>query len=371
MAAFAHRRRWDIVAKAGRAAVVLGASFAFAATASAASVATTAVNPTPGPTQLQLERTINGVGKSITTVNGQSLESNQSLTDKQALMAAEQAIITNAELTLPVGKAAEANDARQGGCLCNVVSVTAMQIQINYVPTNGQSPDPAQAQSFSLTDQTVYYDSLTKVTKLDLKPGDPVVVLPDTTFKNAALVMRMKYPVADYTDMPLNISSLKSAHRADGKCFNNESDQCPDLFDPVNLMTIGDWLTVPDGAEVREAYGQITALADYSMELTNPSGSVWKLNIGRMSFCCSLGQTDSGLRLGYYVRVEFWQMKSDLASRTVFDESQAQSQMNLTKDQARQLLAEGKIALNPKTPLRAVQYVAAKPYVTPSGSPRP
>jgi len=363
------KHRGDIVRHAGRAAAITAGTLLISASASAATLTT--ATATPGPAQQQLERAVNGVGKAVTTINGKDFESTGSLTDKQAYMVAEQDALRQAALSVPIGKTAEANDPRQGGCECTVITVTDKILQVNYMPTDGQKPDLTTMQTFNLTDKTLYYDSINKVSKLNLKPGDGVTVLPDTSFQNAAVVMLMKFPLADYSDQAWNVTSLKSAHRADGKCFNNETDQCPDLSEPVNLMSIYDGMIVPDGAEVREAYGQITALTDNNMELTNPSGSVWKFNIGLKFLCCSLGQVDSGFRLGYYVRVEFWQMKNDLANRTIFDEYQSIAQMDLSKGQAQQLLAEGKISLYPKIPLRAVQYVTAKPYVTPSASPRP
>lgn len=359
-----------VLAKHASAAMAVSAgALLITATASAATITT--VGDQAGPVQQQLERTINGLGKQEVTVDGHTYEiSGGAINDRQIKAYVEQRAIWEIRKTLDLP--ADKND---GGTLAygaRVISITPTELEMTDVDPNSfkvVGTDPSNPPKLKITSQTVFIKGGKKVDKLELLPGDYIQVAAAKDFVTAGYIALMSYDPSDYTW----VSGITptSKHGKNGKCYNNETEKCPNLPAVFDLLGLGDYQTVPTDGVIREVFGKLESVDGDVAKIKTSSGTVWSFNIGyneithtnESGYYCPSCPNGADLNMqinrGDYLRVEFWQHKTDLNKREVFDQG-----FKGTKDEARKLLAEGKLNLNPEIYIRSVQIALKQPWYT-------
>ncbi len=322
LARIMHRHRLAFTRHATAAMAVSAGAFLITATATAATITTT--TDQPGPAQQQLERVVNGLGKHQVIVNGHTYEFDASLSDTQV-----RAQLEGAELRLLDLELDTARGSADGGtltCLCQVSAITADSITFEsygWKPGDQTSFDPNR---LSLTSKTIYLKGAAKVTRLDLIVGDLVSVAPAKDLKTAAYVAKHDLPFEAYFYSG-GFTSVPSARRSDGKCYNNEADQCPVLPAIRELFNSAQFNILPQDAQIREVFGQIVSIDAKNVSLKSSSGAIWTFAVGDSVSAIneagyatndrSVQNHDFQVNKGDYLRIEFWQYNIDLGKREV------------------------------------------------------
>ncbi len=315
-----HRSQFKFARHATSALAVSFGALALTAGASAATITTAQTQP--GPAQQRLERTVSGVGGEQAVIDNHLYQFDYGLTDNQIRAQAEAAEFRRLDQEL--GAARGTADGGTLSCMCKVVAITDHDIHIDYYES---SQLPMEPSTLAFTPKTIFLNGSKRVGHLDLKPGDLIVAAPNADLKTAAYIAKLDLPYKDYFYNG-NFSATASAHREDGKCYNNEADSCPTLTNSYTLINVAFAPPAPANTQIREAYGTIIALDDQNVRIQNASGTIWTFNAG--TFIKSF----ESAKIGDSLRIEFWQPLSELSNRTIVDESMKITNMRLTKSQA-------------------------------------
>lgn len=347
------------------ASAMVGLCLALSLGATSAS-AYAAVNPStePGPAEQQLERTLNGIGHETVTLNGQTYElgSGSGLSDDQIRAMAEWQELLDATASIPAQKA---TDGGTSLCACKVINMTSSQLAYDWWYSYGQSVAP---KPLAVTSKTRFFIGSKPSAPFMLQPGDQVVTEPSPDGSFAAVIEKPGYPFDDYAAVG-GFSRTQAKHGQNGKCYNYPQAACPDLPSVYDFMAyMAPESDVPQGAEIRELYGTLTSIGNYSFTLKDSTGAEWTIwDGGSLSGLNSAGIYVNGgvdhslvVQPGDHLRIEFWQYENDLNGRVIHD-GEVIGYPGATKDQARQLMAAGKFQQAPFQ-LRSLQLALKKPW---------
>ncbi len=369
LARIMQRNKLVFARHATAAMATLAGALLVTATATAATITT--VSSQAGPAQQQLERTINGLGKQEVTVDGVTYElaPGQILTDNQIRAQAELDKLGDVIKTLNLPKA---SDGGYSSYFAYVVSLNGNNLKLTDTPENpllvGHTPEtPAE---LALDSQTVYLKGVVKTSHIDLNPGDLVDVAVAKDLKTAGFVSKLTYPLDDYrVAYKVGFAPVSAARRTDGKCYNNVGDLCPNLPAVHDLIGLNrDSITVPSDGVIREVFGQLVSYAPYTLTVKTSSGAIWTFSdYGTIGAVNQYGLYDPAepsksdlslqVKVGDYMRVEFWQHTGDLDKREVINQG-----FSGTKDEAQKLAAEGKLPINPEFYIRSIQLALKQPW---------
>lgn len=349
-------------ARVVRPATLAGALVIGSLSVSAGAYAAVTSSPEPGPAFMQLERIINSIGKQETVIEGQTFEFPAGLTDTQIRAQAEMTNLNKITNTLPVQRGA---DGGQNSCACRVVSYTNTSIKFEWYLGSG---DPISPNELVIDAATVQYIGLMPVPRLELRPGDFILVAPSTNGITAAYIAKPTYTLPD-VQAATQVSVGHALRRPDGLCFNNIDDFCPVL--PA-IYDFGSYLPpendIPAGAIIREVYGSIIKLDDREVQVRTSSGQLWTFVISNWisvlnesGIYSGSGQAvDKNLKIGIsdHLRVEFWQKTDALDVRTVYG---VDPDVPATRAEAQTLSAKGDI-LTFRSQIRSLQLALSAPW---------
>ena len=302
----------------------------------------------PGPAQSEFERSIDAVGQLTVTIDGHVYElsdqASMSLTDRQLKAQAEAVQLNNTTRSLDQSVAL---DGGNDGCLCITGSMSQTSVTYHY------SGDDSQQSTFTLAidSQTRFFDGAKPAAPFILKPGQLLVVAPRKDGVHASYIARTEYSLDEFSGFSF-ISGTLPKHNASGRCYNYEEAKCAALARSIDLLGfLEDENTVPPGAEIREVFGIVRTVFKNDITLQDSTGQIWHFTV--------TPNISQPIPIGGGLRVEFWQLKQDLKSRTVVDGTGKTDNEfgQLTKPQALALIAQGKIPERPNLPIRGLQLV--------------